>query len=144
MGFMDKVWTWLGMGGTEEEDIARLPFAEEKDAGRKPNLVSLQGAKSIRVVVCEPTTFEDAQDLADSLKNRRQVVINLNNTDTEVSRRLIDFLSGTAYALEGSTQKLGEGIFLFVPSNVEISREPKMQMRSTYAYSRNPTFGREE
>jgi len=121
-----------------------LPFAEEKDVGRKPNLVSLQGAKSIKVVVCEPTNFEDAQELADSLKNRRQVVVNLNNTDTEVARRLIDFLSGTAYALDGSTQKLGEDIFLFAPSNVEISREPKMQMRSTYAYSRNTSFGREE
>lgn len=144
MSMIDKVWRWLGVGGIDEEELAPLPFTEERDPGRKNNLVSLQGAKSIRVVVCEPSTFEEAQDLADSLKNRRQVVVNLNGTDPDVSRRIIDFLSGTAYALDGLYQKIGESIFLFAPSNVEISRESKSQLRSTYAYTRNPIYGRDE
>ncbi len=144
MGMLDKVWRWLGVGGIEEDELANLPFAEERETGRKPNLVSLQGAKNVKVVVCEPLAFEEAQELADSLKGRRQVVVNLNGTDPEISRRIIDFMSGTAYALDGLYQKLGENVFLFAPSNVEISREPKAQVRSNYTFTKNPGYGRDE
>ncbi|NLW45394.1 MAG: cell division protein SepF [Syntrophomonadaceae bacterium] len=143
MGFLDKLWRWLGIAEVEEEEVPSLPIVENREVNRKANLVSLQGAKTVKVVVSEPTTFEEAQDLADSLKNRRQVVLNLNRTDIEIARRIIDFLSGTTYALDGQTQKLGENIFLFAPSNVEISREPRMLMRNSVTYSRSG-FGREE
>ncbi|MGE5545196.1 MAG: cell division protein SepF [Bacillota bacterium] len=144
MSFVDKVWRWLGVVEVEEEESPNLPIVDNRDLNRKANLVSLQGAKTVRVVVSEPTTFEEAQDLADSLKNRRQVVLNLNGTETDIARRIIDFLSGTTYALDGQTQKLGENIFLFAPSNVEISREPRMLLRSSFTYSRGNTLGREE
>ena len=144
MGFLDKLWRWLGIAEVEEEEVPSLPIVENREVNRKANLVSLQGAKTVKVVVSEPTTFEEAQDLADSLKNRRQVVLNLNRTDIEIARRIIDFLSGTTYALDGQTQKLGENIFLFAPSNVEISREPKMLVRSTFTYSRGNALGRED
>ena len=144
MSFVDKVWRWLGVVEVDEEETPSLPIMDNRDLNRKANLVSLQGAKTVKVVVSEPTTFEDAQDLADSLKNRRQVVLNLNNTEADIARRIIDFLSGTTYALDGQTQKLGESIFLFAPSNVEISREPRMLLRSSFTYSKGNTFGREE
>lgn len=144
MSFVDKVWRWLGVADVDEEETPNLPIVDNRDLNRKANLVSLQGAKTVKVVVSEPTTFEDAQDLADSLKNRRQVVLNLNGTEADVARRIIDFLSGTTYALDGQTQKLGESIFLFAPSNVEISREPRMLLRSSFTYSRGNSLGREE
>ncbi len=144
MSFFDKLWRWLGIAEVEEEEVPSLPIVDNREINRKANLVSLQGAKTIKVVVSEPATFEEAQDLADSLKNRRQVVLNLNNTDIEIARRIIDFLSGTTYALDGQTQKLGENIFLFAPSNVEISREPKMIMRSSFTYSKGNALGRED
>ncbi len=144
MGFVDKVLQWLGVADVEEEETPSLPIVDNRDLNRKANLVSLQGAKTVRVVVSEPTTFEDAQDLADSLKNRRQVVLNLSGTEPDIARRIIDFLSGTTYALDGQTQKLGESIFLFAPSNVEISREPRPLLRSSFTYSRGNALGREE
>jgi len=144
LSFVDKVWRWLGVADVDEEETPNLPIVDNRDLNRKANLVSLQGAKTVKVVVSEPTTFEDAQDLADSLKNRRQVVLNLNGTEADVARRIIDFLSGTTYALDGQTQKLGESIFLFAPSNVEISREPRMLLRSSFTYSRGNSLGREE
>lgn len=144
MSFVDKVWRWLGVVEVDEEETPSLPIMDNRDLNRKANLVSLQGAKTVKVVVSEPTTFEDAQDLADSLKNRRQVVLNLNSTEADIARRIIDFLSGTTYALDGQTQKLGESIFLFAPSNVEISREPRMLLRSSFTYSKGNTIGREE
>ncbi len=144
MSFFDKIWRWLGFAEVEEEEYSSLPTVDNRDLNRKANLVSLQGAKTVRVVVREPTTFEEAQDLADSLKNRRQVVLNLNNTEIDIARRIIDFLSGTTYALDGQTQKLGESIFLFAPSNVEISREPRMLLRNSFVQSRGKVFGRDE
>lgn len=144
MSFVDKVWRWLGVVEVDEDETPSLPIMDNRDLNRKANLVSLQGAKTVKVVVSEPTTFEDAQDLADSLKNRRQVVLNLNSTEADIARRIIDFLSGTTYALDGQTQKLGESIFLFAPSNVEISREPRMLLRSSFTYSKGNTIGREE
>jgi cell division inhibitor SepF len=144
VGFVNKVWQWLGVADVEEEETPSLPIVDNRDLNRKANLVSLQGAKTVRVVVSEPTTFEEAQELADSLKNRRQVVLNLNSTEATVARRIIDFLSGTTYALDGQTQKLGESIFLFAPSNVEISREPRTLLRSSFTYAKGNVFGREE
>jgi FtsZ-interacting cell division protein YlmF len=81
VGFVNKVWQWLGVADVEEEETPSLPIVDNRDLNRKANLVSLQGAKTVRVVVSEPTTFEEAQELADSLKNRRQVVLNLNSTE---------------------------------------------------------------
>ena len=144
MSFVDKLWRWLGFAEVEEEEVPSLPIVGNREINRKANLISLQGAKTVKVVVSEPTTFEEAQDLADSLKNRRQVVLNLNGTEIDIARRIIDFLSGTTYALDGQTQKLGENIFLFAPSNVEISREPRMLMRSSFTYSKGSALGREE
>lgn len=122
---MDKV---LGFMGFEEEEVEILDNEEimvnDDDAGKKKksgNLFSLHSQKNIRVVVCEPRIFEDCQLIADNLKNRRPVVINLEEADKELAKRVVDFISGATYALNGSMQKVGNGIFLFVPSNIDIA-----------------------
>ncbi|MGE5415521.1 MAG: cell division protein SepF [Acidobacteriota bacterium] len=136
VGIMENVWKWLGVSDVTEEEIIELPLPDDKKIDRKGNLISLQTAKAIKVMVCEPTGFEEAQAVADNLKNRRQVILNLEQTPPDVSQRIIDFVSGTTYALDGHTQKLGEHIFLFAPSNVEISKDPRMVLRSSYIYTR--------
>ncbi|MDT3700296.1 MAG: cell division protein SepF [Thermincola sp.] len=124
---MDKV---LGFMGFEEEEVEILEEEEsainEDDAGkRKKNgtLFSLHSQKNIRVVVCEPKVFEDCQTIADNLKNRRPVIVNLEEADKDLAKRVVDFVSGCTYALNGGTQKVGNGIFLFVPSNMDIAAE---------------------
>jgi len=125
---MDKV---LGFMGFEEEEVELLEDEEimdnEDESGKKKkaNLFSLHSQKNIRVVVCEPKVFEDCQAIADNLKNRRPVIVNLEEADKELAKRVVDFVSGTTYALNGSTQKVGSGIFLFVPSNMDIASESK-------------------
>lgn len=121
---MDKV---LGFMGFEEEEVEileeeDLDVAEEDDVRKKKgNLFSLHSQKNMRVVVCEPKVFEDCQAIADNLKNRRPVIINLEGADKELSKRVVDFICGATYALSGNTQKVGNGIFLFVPSNMDIA-----------------------
>lgn len=65
--------------------------------------------------------YAEAQDIADQLKNRRAVVVNLQRIDREQAKRIVDFLSGTVYAIGGDIQKIGTDIFLCTPDNVEVS-----------------------
>lgn len=89
---------------------------------RKPTkVVSLQSAqKSSKVFLVEPRVYAEAQDIAEQLKNKRAVVVNLQRIDRDQGIRIVDFLSGTVYALGGDIQRIGTDIFLCVPDNVEV------------------------
>ncbi|MEG1723898.1 MAG: cell division protein SepF, partial [Anaerovoracaceae bacterium] len=74
-----------------------------------------------KMVVIDPKTFEECPKLVDSLKGRRPVIINLEKLETEVARKIFDFLSGATYALNGNVQKVANNIFIFAPENVDIA-----------------------
>jgi cell division inhibitor SepF len=95
---------------------------------KNQNVVSLQSvqkttssSKSSKVILVEPRTYSESTDIADHLKNRRAVVVNLQRIDSEQGRQIVDFLSGVVYALGGDIQKIGLSIFLCTPDNVEVS-----------------------
>lgn len=73
-----------------------------------------------KLVLLEPRAFSEAQQIADQLKNRNTVVVNLKRVTKEQAKRIIDFLSGTIYAIGGDIQKVGGGIFLCAPNNVNV------------------------
>jgi cell division inhibitor SepF len=104
----------------EEEEVSRGPL--DLFRGRKSNVVAIHNTpKKERVFLYEPQHYDDAQALADHLKTRCQVIVNLQRVDLAVARRIIDFLSGTVYALNGSISKLGPNIFVLTPETFEIS-----------------------
>lgn len=125
---MDKV---LGFMGFEEEEVEiledeELAINEDEDSAKRKksaNIFSLHSQKNMRVVVCEPKVFEDCQSITDNLKNRRPVIVNLERVDKDLSKRVVDFICGATYALSGHTQKVGNNIFLFVPSNMDIASD---------------------
>lgn len=121
---MDKV---LGFMGFEEEEVEvyedQTTTYDDENKKKKGTLFSLPNQKQMRVVVMEPTKFDDVQGIADNLKNRRSVIVNLESADKELSRRVVDFINGTTYALNGTIEKVGAEIFLFVPSNVDVTSE---------------------
>ena len=132
---VDKV---LGFMGFEEE-----PQEEEKDrfweeeevvpqVKRRGQVVSLHAQRQVKVIVAEPRVFDDVQGIAEHLKNRRPVIVNLEQVDGELARRVVDLVSGATYALNGSMQKVGSGIFLFVPSNVDIAGDVKDKDRGLF------------
>lgn len=84
------------------------------------NLTSLQQPTS-KVVLYEPRAYSEAQEIADNIVNRRAVVINLQRLDSTQAKRVVDFLSGTVYAVNGDIQKLGSETFLCTPDNVDVS-----------------------
>jgi cell division inhibitor SepF len=98
----------------EEIPLTKLP--------QKQNVVSFEKAKNngAKVVLLEPRTYSEAQGIADHLKNRRAVVINLQRMATDQALRIVDFLSGTVYAIGGDIQKLGIKTFICTPENVDI------------------------
>jgi cell division inhibitor SepF len=130
-----------------EEDIDDI-FGEEEPAPRRGRIRSVDdtaeepaprrgrrrasrggnggGVASMHVVT--PRSFNDAQQVADEFKRSKPVIINLQSTDRELSKRLIDFSSGMTYALGGGMQRISQGIFLLTPENVEVSAEEKARL----------------
>lgn len=89
-----------------------------------PRIVSLQSAKNTsKVILSEPRVYDEAQDISEHLKNKRAIIVNLQRIDRDQGIRIIDFLSGTVYALGGDIQRIGTDIFLCVPENVEVTGE---------------------
>lgn len=133
---MDKVMGFIGFDDEfvdedEMEGESSWPEREESrsNAGKRGQVVKLHSERQVKVVVAEPKVFEEVQGIADNLKNRCPVIINLEQADPELAQRVVDFISGAAYALNGTMQKVGSGIFLFVPSSMDISNELRDQLR---------------
>jgi cell division inhibitor SepF len=85
----------------------------------------------MKVIVIEPKSFDDAQQVANCLKEKRPVVINFDNTEGEAAKRIIDFISGTTYALGGEIKKVGRNVFLCAPSNVNVAYTQEQKTVST-------------
>ncbi|WP_112180769.1 MULTISPECIES: cell division protein SepF [Paraliobacillus] len=105
----------------EEEVNSEEPSTRsEKRTGQ--NVVSLKSVQaSAKVVLSEPRSYDETQEIADHIVNRRSVVINLQQVDFQQAKRIVDFLSGTVYAVSGEIQKLGPHTFLCTPDNVDVS-----------------------
>ncbi|RAP76924.1 cell division protein SepF [Paenibacillus montanisoli] len=103
----------------EEQEVETSPFEQRKQS-KGNNIVSIHSQKNVRVILNEPRSYEEAQDIADHLRSRRSVVVNLQRVRSDQAVRIVDFLSGTIYALNGGISKLGPNIFLCTPDSVEI------------------------
>ena len=88
---------------------------------KKEKNVSLSSIPRLQVVLVKPERFEEASDIADSLNAKKTVVLNLESASKEVARRLVDFLSGVAYANQGNVQKIANSTFLITPANVDFT-----------------------
>lgn len=142
MKLMDKVLGFIGFEEVPEEleeknlEEYRQETQEEFiKPKRKGQILNLHTQQAVKVVVAKPQSFEETQGLANHLKNRRPIIINLEKTNAEVAKRIVDFICGTTYALNGNMQRVGNGIFLFVPSNIEINSEFKEQIKNGELFS---------
>ncbi|MNP19121.1 Cell division protein SepF [compost metagenome] len=131
MGVMNKFMNFLGLQ-EEEEIVERERFAAQEEQEfeapnfetrknhRGNNVVSIHSQKNVKVILYEPRSYDEAQEIADHLRSHRTVVVNLQRVRNDQAMRIIDFLSGTIYALSGSISKIGGNIFLCTPDTVEI------------------------
>ena len=104
----------------------RIPRADSYAASavdeerRSNKVVNIRAATQLQVVLVKPEKFEDASAIADHLREKRTVVLNLESTNKEIARRLLDFLSGVAYANEGKIKKVAISTYIITPYNVDI------------------------
>ena len=97
------------------------PAASERPAPKKDNkVVNIHTTTAVQVVLSKPERFEQAAEIADHLRERRTVVMNLETTNKDVARRLVDFLSGVAYANDGKIKKVAINTYIITPYNVDI------------------------
>ncbi len=103
---------------TEEVDA---PSFEERATPKKDNkVVNIHTTTAVQVVLSKPERFEQAAEIADHLREKRTVVMNLETTNKDVARRLVDFLSGVAYANDGKIKKVAINTYIITPYNVDI------------------------
>ena len=115
------------------EDERMTAHANTGQERAQQNIVSLQSVQnSAKMILMEPRTYDEAQDIADHLKARKAVVINLQRISHEQAKRVVDFVSGTVYAIGGDIQKLGSNIFLCTPDNVDVSGTITEMMQEQY------------
>ena len=108
----------------EFEEITRkeslLEERRSNNDDRRGKVVNIHATTQLKVVLVKPERFENASEIADHLKEKRTVVVNLESTNKDIARRLIDFLSGVAYAGEGTIKRVAANTFIITPYSVDI------------------------
>lgn len=112
-------------------DMDYTPAPRKASAkSNNPQVYSINTNVQMQVVIIKPECYEDAQEICDQIKTKRPVVVNLEKVEYPVAQRIMDFLSGTCYSLEGSIQRVANNIFIIAPENVDISGDFKEELKT--------------
>ena len=131
MGFWWRFGNLVWSGSAED-----VEYDDEFEDDAKHNVVSFGDAKTSRrvgVSVYHPRRYDEVTEMGDALRSRQLVTVNLVGTDRVMSQRIVDFLSGVIYTLDGKMHRIAEGIYLFVPSNVQINAKDGDLAPESYA-----------
>lgn len=139
MSFISK-FSDLVFGPEEDDEVDFAPVVEEpqftpepqsvRSSAKKSKVVSIAATTQMKVVVVSIEHFDEAREIVDHLRNKKPVVVNLEKLDKDISRRVIDIISGASYALGGSTQKVTKGILLVAPYNVDIMADVRDELQN--------------
>ncbi len=135
---MEKVWGLFGMDAAEDKDEEEVmenydnedlendedePEERRLWGRRNSKVVSMPQVQQVKMVISQPTTFEQAANICDLLKQKKSIVVNLEYVNKDVARRIIDVVSGAVHALDGHMQKISNSIVLIAPFNYDIENE---------------------
>ena len=144
MSILDELKKWTHPYEDEDEeyddfdDTARRDTVFEdrrpKIEDRRNTVVNIHATTQLKVVLVKPERFENASEIADHLKDKRTVVLNLESTNKDIARRLIDFLSGVAYAGEGKIKKVAANTYIITPYHVDIEGDLIDELESNGLY----------
>lgn len=151
MGALNKVLDFFGMDtGAEdidenENDIYGYDYTDEEENeeveskgifNRRNKVVNMPQVQQVKMVISQPTTFEQSEEICNYLKEKKSVIVNLEYVNKDIARRIIDFISGAVHALDGHIQKVSNSIFLIAPINYEIANEmAREEIRSKLSVS---------
>lgn len=123
MRLMEKLLIFLGLAEAEEEEENQEEMVTEKG-----KVVSLPSGKYKKTtIIIKPQYFEDAQEIAENLKNGFLVIMNLEQTDPDTSKEIIDFVSGAIFAINGDHQKIHNDVFVFSPPSISLINKEDME-----------------
>ncbi|MDD5874279.1 MAG: cell division protein SepF [Baileyella intestinalis] len=121
-------------GNAQYEQIAPMI-----SRGPQAKRMSMNGSGPFKMLVIEPANFDECTKLVDNLKSRKPVIINLERVETDLARKMFDFMSGATYALNGNVQKVTSNIFIFAPANVDIAAKVNRESNDAgYGDNRSP------
>lgn len=134
---MNKVWDLFGVDPQNDVDDENEYEMEDYDDGveeveekrlfggnrNKTKVVNMPQTQQIKMVISQPTSFEQSESICDLLKEKKSVIVNLEYVNKDVARRIIDVISGAVHALDGHIQKVSNSIFLIAPYNYDITNE---------------------
>jgi len=106
-----------------DEEVDEQPEERSFFNINRKKVVNMPQTQQVRMVISQPTTFEQAEEICSYLKNRKSVIVNLEYVNKDVARRIVDVMSGAVHALDGHIQKISNSIFLIAPTYYEISTE---------------------
>ena len=142
-GFIKKFKDWMSVEEEYEEDIENEEVQEEEHEevksdikaqpiSKKSNVVTMHTNNQMKVVIAEPKKYDDVTIIADHLRQRRAVIVNLESIEEEpeVKKSIYYFMSGAVYILDGSMQKVSKSIFILAPNNVDIDANIKKELES--------------
>ncbi|WP_291572777.1 cell division protein SepF [Clostridium sp. UBA4548] len=123
-------------GQDETEDTNELeiePFMANMK--KQSKIVNIHTASTAKVVISKPMNYDEGTAIVDNLKNRRIVIVNVTGVEQKVGHKILDFLIGAIYALEGGLQQVEKGVFILTPSNVEVTSELKNELTNKGIFS---------
>lgn len=140
---VNKLKNFIGFGDEYEDEETEEMYNEPEErempkptVTKKQKVIPMNGhASQTKIVVLKPKCFNDSTHVADELKSRRPVVINVGGLDTDEARRVVDFIAGTVYGLNGNMQKVAGGIFVATPENVDILGEVLEESGENFQWS---------
>lgn len=127
----DKLLAFLGLvEELEEEEILTDDVEFVRPPARRGTVLNLHssGKNNLRLVITKPREFAEAQQIVEHIKGRKPVLVNLEDTDNSEAKRIIDFISGATFAMDGNMQKVSHQIFLFAPAQVEVNAEIRKEL----------------
>ena len=133
MGKFSKILNAMGIPTEEEfEETEETTFESEPvpSFAKRGKVVNINATTQFKVVVIQPENFDEAKEIADHLKERKPVVINLELMDKDSAQKIFDFLNGAIYALGGSVQKVATNIYLIAPYNVTIMSDFRDELKN--------------
>ncbi|MBC2580646.1 cell division protein SepF [Clostridium sp. DJ247] len=145
---LTKMMEFLGLEDDLDEDIEETEAKKDTNESnevepvissskRQNKVVNLHTHTTIsaKVKIVKPTTYEEAADICDELKNRKIVVINTTGLETKIAQRLLDFMGGASYALGGDLEEIEKGVYILSPANVEVSNDLKSELTGKGIFS---------
>ncbi len=148
--FMDKMMDMMKLNDYEDEEeidihLEENPPAEESQRSSKTfksfaggrqqgnhsaNVVNFQTSVKMEVVVIQPESYDEAQDICDHIKSQRPVIINLENLERSIAQRIMDFVSGSIYTLNGNVQRVTNNIFIIAPENIDVAGDFREELKT--------------